>query len=134
VKLGAPGIKDVIGMLRAQREGDDAQARFALNGVAWYVNRPGAEGERQLVTRTLIGALRGDAKPEIKTFLISLIQAAGRDESVGPLAGLLGDEDRRRSIAVAVRRLAEERYSWDDIARRLAAIHECVCSRAAVAA
>lgn len=37
---------------------------------------------------------------------------------------LLADEAGRERIAVNVRRLAEERYSWDDIARRLAGIYE----------
>lgn len=37
---------------------------------------------------------------------------------------LLADEAERERIAVNVRRVAEERYSWDDIARRLAGIYE----------
>jgi phosphatidyl-myo-inositol alpha-mannosyltransferase len=37
---------------------------------------------------------------------------------------LLADEAERERIAVTARRVAEERYSWDDIARRLAGIYE----------
>jgi len=37
---------------------------------------------------------------------------------------LLADETRRRQLGEAARRLAIERYSWDDIARRLATIYE----------
>jgi len=37
---------------------------------------------------------------------------------------LLADEGTREQIAVKVRRVAEERYSWDDIARRLTSIYE----------
>ena len=40
------------------------------------------------------------------------------------VAGLLLDEPRRQRFGVASRRLAQERYSWDDIARRLSAIYE----------
>jgi glycosyltransferase involved in cell wall biosynthesis len=40
------------------------------------------------------------------------------------VAGLLADEPRRQRFGVASRRLARERYSWDDIARRLSAIYE----------
>ena len=40
------------------------------------------------------------------------------------LIGLLEDEPRRRSFGVAARRIAEERYSWDRIARRLGSIYE----------
>jgi phosphatidylinositol alpha-mannosyltransferase len=39
---------------------------------------------------------------------------------------LLGDEPRRRSMGLAARRLAEERYSWADIAARLEAVYERV--------
>src|SRR5215210_2972171 len=40
------------------------------------------------------------------------------------VAGLLADEPRRQRFGAASRRLAQERYSWDDIARRLSAIYE----------
>jgi phosphatidylinositol alpha-mannosyltransferase len=40
------------------------------------------------------------------------------------VAALLGDEARRQQLGAAARRIAQERYSWDDIARRLAAIYE----------
>jgi phosphatidylinositol alpha-mannosyltransferase len=39
---------------------------------------------------------------------------------------LLGDEPRRTAMGVAARRLAEERYSWSDIAARLEAIYDRV--------
>jgi phosphatidylinositol alpha-mannosyltransferase len=37
---------------------------------------------------------------------------------------LLADESRREAFGGAARRLAQERYSWDEIARRLAAVYE----------
>jgi glycosyltransferase involved in cell wall biosynthesis len=37
---------------------------------------------------------------------------------------LLADESRREKYGAAARKLAEERYSWDDIARRLATLYE----------
>jgi phosphatidyl-myo-inositol alpha-mannosyltransferase len=40
------------------------------------------------------------------------------------VSALLGDEARRERLGAAARRIAEERYSWDDIARRLASIYE----------
>ena len=42
------------------------------------------------------------------------------------IAGLLEDEPRRAALGEAARRLALERYSWDDIARRLHEIYEGV--------
>ena len=47
------------------------------------------------------------------------------------LVGLLTDERRRRRLAKAARRLAEERYAWSDIAGRLAEIYELVASKPA---
>jgi phosphatidylinositol alpha-mannosyltransferase len=43
------------------------------------------------------------------------------------LVSLLEDEPRRQAYGQAARKLAEERYSWDDIARRLSRVYEEVC-------
>jgi phosphatidyl-myo-inositol alpha-mannosyltransferase len=45
------------------------------------------------------------------------------------LAQLLEDEPRRAALGEGARRLALERYSWDDIARRLVGIYELVAGR-----
>jgi glycosyltransferase involved in cell wall biosynthesis len=48
---------------------------------------------------------------------------------------LLADEPARESLGRAARVIAEERYSWDRIARRLSEIYEALAdSRSAVAA
>ena len=47
------------------------------------------------------------------------------------LVGLLEDEPRRSALGAAARDLAEKRYSWDDIARRLVQIYELVSGVAA---
>jgi phosphatidylinositol alpha-mannosyltransferase len=43
---------------------------------------------------------------------------------VEAVAELLTDEERRRAMGAAARALAQDRYSWDDIGRRLLAIYE----------
>jgi phosphatidyl-myo-inositol alpha-mannosyltransferase len=53
---------------------------------------------------------------------------------VETVAALLADEPRRRALGEGARRLAVERYSWDDVARRLEAIYERVVAPARVAA
>jgi len=53
---------------------------------------------------------------------------------VDTVAALLADEPRRRALGEGARRLAVERYSWDDVARRLQAIYERVVAPARVAA
>jgi len=42
------------------------------------------------------------------------------------LVALVADEERRVARGAAARRVAIERYSWDDIARRLLGIYERV--------
>jgi glycosyltransferase involved in cell wall biosynthesis len=39
------------------------------------------------------------------------------------VTGLLDDEPRRERLGVSARQVAQERYSWDDIARRLEQIY-----------
>jgi phosphatidylinositol alpha-mannosyltransferase len=46
------------------------------------------------------------------------------------LVELLADEARRQRLGAAARELAQERYSWDEIARRLARIYELVTAQA----
>ena len=45
------------------------------------------------------------------------------------LVDLLADEDRRCRLGLAARRVAEERYSWDMVARRLIGVYERVLGR-----
>jgi phosphatidylinositol alpha-mannosyltransferase len=49
---------------------------------------------------------------------------------VEAVASLLEDEPRREQLGAGGRRVAEERYSWDAIARRLVEIYEAVCDGA----
>jgi phosphatidylinositol alpha-mannosyltransferase len=44
------------------------------------------------------------------------------------VVALLDDEPRRRALGEGARRIAVERYSWDDVARRLVAIYERVAA------
>jgi phosphatidylinositol alpha-mannosyltransferase len=51
----------------------------------------------------------------------------------GEVDALLADEGRRAAMGTAARRLAEQRYSWRDIARRLEGIYERVTATEAEA-
>jgi phosphatidyl-myo-inositol alpha-mannosyltransferase len=53
-----------------------------------------------------------------------LVPPGDADGLAGAVAGLLGDESRRERFGATARKIAQERYSWDDIGRRLAAIYE----------
>jgi phosphatidylinositol alpha-mannosyltransferase len=45
------------------------------------------------------------------------------------LVGLLSDDARRAELGASARRVAEERYAWPDVARRLLAVYERVSDR-----
>jgi HEAT repeat protein len=92
IRLGPSAIREVCAMLVPPGAGDDAKAQFLLSGVAKYVMRPGAETERKLVAGAFIEALKAAAEKEVKAFLLSQLQLAGREESVGPLAAYLNDD------------------------------------------
>jgi len=49
---------------------------------------------------------------------------------VDAVVSLLEDEPRRRELGRAARALAQERYSWDEISRRLLGIYELALGRA----
>jgi phosphatidylinositol alpha-mannosyltransferase len=53
-----------------------------------------------------------------------LVPPGDADGLTNAVAALLEDEPRRERLGAAARQLAQERYSWDDIGRRLAAIYE----------
>jgi phosphatidyl-myo-inositol alpha-mannosyltransferase len=76
------------------------------------------EGYREVMTReTSVPVPAGDVP--------ALVDAVER---------LLADEPRRAAMGAAARRLAEERYSWHDIAGRLEAVYERVTAAARPAA
>ena len=75
------------------------------------------EGYREVVTpETAVAVPPGDVRA-----LVDAVEA------------LVADEPRRVAMGAAARRLAEERYAWSDIARRLEAIYERVAGTEAEA-
>jgi len=93
VQLGPDGIRETINLLVPPGAGDDAKVRFTLNGLAFYVTRPGAEAERAMFSGVLIEALGTAPGPQVKTFLVNLLQLVGQEEAVAPLGQLLADPE-----------------------------------------
>jgi phosphatidylinositol alpha-mannosyltransferase len=70
-----------------------------------------------------------DGYREVMTKEAAVSFPAGDERAlVDALVGLLEDEPRRAALGEGARRLAVERYSWDDIARRLHEIYERVAA------
>lgn len=91
VELGPAAIVEACARVLPPGAGNDAKARFAVNGLAIYATRPGAEAERALFVRALWTALAKNPDKQAAAFLIAQIQLAGRAESVKPLASYLAD-------------------------------------------
>ena len=92
VKLGPTGVRDICSLLVPPGTGDDTKARYALSELAKYVSRAGADMEREMVSGVLIGVLSSATDVEVKAFLIRLLQLAGKEEAVAPLARFLTNE------------------------------------------
>jgi HEAT repeat protein len=92
LKLGPGAVGELCGRVLPSGEGDDSAARFAVNGLAVYVTRAGAEKEKLLVVQTLLDATARAVDKEVKAFLVSQVQLAGGKEAVKSLAAYLADE------------------------------------------
>ena len=92
LKLGPGGVAEVCARVLPPGKGDDARARFAVNGLAVYVTRPGAEKERVVLSRVLLESLGRTRDANVAAFFLSQVQAAGKSEAVRPLEKYLLDE------------------------------------------
>ncbi len=92
IELGLDGILEICGMLLPPGDGDDTQARFALDALTTTASQRGRERERWMVARALIKALEKAADKEIQAFLIRQLQRTGKNESVKPLRKYLYDK------------------------------------------
>ena len=90
--LGPGAVAEVCTRVQPPGKGDDSRARYALNGLAVYVTRPGATKERAPFARALLGCLDKARDAQVAAFLLSQVQVAGRQESVRPLQKYLVDE------------------------------------------
>lgn len=100
---GTPAVHALIDMLTAPGAGDDTRARYALNGLAKYVSRPGAEPERRDYETGLLEGLQADHAPAVKIFLMEQLELTGSDQAVPVLQSFIGDEAFHESAVHALR-------------------------------
>jgi HEAT repeat protein len=91
VALGAAGVRETCQRLSVPGADDDSLARYALDAVALYVTRPGAESERMMFVKEVLRGVERLADADVKAFLMELLRIAGKDEMVRPLAKYLND-------------------------------------------
>ncbi len=92
VALGEEGVRGLLELLANPGQANAAGVKFGLHGLAVYVSRPGAEGERRAFVSALCEYLSSKAPAEAKRFVIRQLQIAGREDAVPALAALLADE------------------------------------------
>lgn len=135
LRVSSEGI-DVLGFLSQE----DLTAEL-LSAKALVAPSLGGESFGMVLTRAFacatpvvasdISGYRGVLEPEAGLLVPPGEPAALADA----IASLLADEPRREELGRAARTIAQERYSWDRIAQRLAEIYEALTrSRTAAAA
>jgi len=126
---------DVLGFLSQ----DDLTSEL-LRAKALVAPSLGGESFGMVLTRafacaTPVVASDIDGYREVMTKEAGVSFQAGDERALtGALADLLEDEPRRAALGAGARTLALERYSWDDIGRRLVEIYERVSGRTRKAA
>jgi len=120
---------DVLGFLSQE----DLTAEL-LRGKALIAPSLGGESFGMVLTRafacaTPVVASDIDGYREVMTEEAAVSFPAGDEGAlVDAVVALLEDEPRRARLGEGARKLAIERYSWDDIGRRLAEIYERIAS------
>jgi phosphatidyl-myo-inositol alpha-mannosyltransferase len=125
-RLADDGI-DILGFLTQ----DELTAEL-MQAKALVAPSLGGESFGMVLTRayacaTPVVASDIDGYRDVMTKEAAVSFPAGDERALADsVAALLEDESRRRALGEGARRLAAERYSWDDIARRLHEIYTTV--------
>jgi phosphatidylinositol alpha-mannosyltransferase len=121
---GSEGI-DALGFLSQEALTDELLAAKALVAPSLGGESFGMVLTRAFACATPVVASDISGYRDVMTAETGLLVPPGDPDALAEaVAGLLGDESRRARLGAAARKLAQERYSWDDLARRLVAIYE----------
>jgi phosphatidylinositol alpha-mannosyltransferase len=126
---------DSLGFLSQERLTEELLAAKAMTAPSL-----GGESFGMVLTRAFAAALPVvasdiDGYRDVMTSETGLSVPPGDAAALADgLVELLTHEERRRRFGLAARRLAEERYSWDEVARRLVEVYERVLGRMPAAA
>jgi phosphatidylinositol alpha-mannosyltransferase len=126
---------DVLGFLSQERLTAELLAAKAMAAPSL-----GGESFGMVLTRAFAAALPVvasdiDGYRDVMTPETGLSVPPGDPAALADaLVELLEDEDRRCRLGLAARRIAEERYSWDEIGRQILGVYERVLGRVPAAA
>ncbi len=127
-RISDDGI-DILGFLSQDELTAELQRAKALVAPSLGGESFGMVLTRAYACATPVIASDIDGYREVMTKEAAVSFPAGDERALAhALVGLLEDEPRRAALGEAARHLAVERYSWDDIARRLHEIYEAVAA------
>jgi phosphatidylinositol alpha-mannosyltransferase len=120
---------ETVGFLDQERFTEELLAAKALVAPSLGGESFGMVLTRALACATPVVASDISGYRDVMTPETSVAFPAGDQQAlIAAVEALLADEPRRRAMGLAGRRAAEERYSWDAIARRLVGIYEAAAS------
>jgi phosphatidylinositol alpha-mannosyltransferase len=126
---------DVLGFLPQEQLTEELLSAKALAAPSLGGESFGMVLTRAFACATPVVASDIEGYREVMTPETGLSIPAGDPAALADaLTELLADEERRCRFGEAARRVAEERYSWDEIARRLLRVYERVLDRVPAAA
>lgn len=103
LEMGPSAIHSLTGMLNAPGTGEDTYARYAINGLAKYVSRPGRETERNTYEAVLLEELNSNHPAAVKVFLMEQLELAGSDKAIPVLQLFIGDHQLHESAIHALK-------------------------------
>ena len=122
--VDAEGI-DALGFLSQEALTDELLAAKALVAPSLGGESFGMVLTRAFACATPVVASDISGYRDVMTDETGLLVPPGDPDALAvAVTELLADEPRREQQGAAARKLAQERYSWDDIARRLAAVYQ----------
>jgi len=133
-RISDDGI-DVLGFLSQERLTEEL-----LSAKAMAAPSLGRESFGMVLTRAFAAAMPVVASDiegyrDVMSTEVGLTVPPGDPSALTEaIVELLADEDRRCRLGLAARRIAEERYSWEEVGRRLLRVYEQVLGRVPTAA
>lgn len=95
-------IKALCARITPSADGVEAEAKFALYGLAKHAGRPGSTAQRTLMARILEEAVRQADSGEVKSFFLSILNFCADDASVAALAAWICDGEIALDVIRAI--------------------------------
>ena len=106
-RMGPDGVTEICKRLGPPGTDRNAQAEYALQGLATYVVSQGREPDRVMFVSALGKVLERPTPSADASFMIARLQIAGRGESIGLLSRFLADERLCEPAAQAMMAIRE---------------------------